>query len=81
MHIARYVAWLGRLGSVAASSLQPYMSAINRFLQDHGKPPVASGPLVGDVRAGLRNTQVILQPLPARVPLPVPVALYILIAA
>ncbi len=56
VHIARYVAWLGRRGTVAAASLQPYPSAINRFLQDYGVATVALGPLVGNVRASLRNS-------------------------
>ena len=74
VHVARYVAWLGRQGTVAAGSLHPYISAINRFLQDHGRPPVALGPLVADVRAGIKNSQVALQPPPARIPLPALVA-------
>jgi hypothetical protein len=81
VHIARYVAWLGVRGTVSATSLQPYLSAINRFLQDHGVAPVALGPLVGNVRAGLRNSQVSLQPTAPRLPLPAPVALDILAQA
>ena len=81
LHIARYVAWLGLRGSVAADSLQPYLSAINRFLQDHGKAQMALAPLVLDIRAGLKNSHVVLNPLPARIPLPGPVALDILVAA
>ena len=76
--IARYVAWLGERGTVAADSLQPYLSAINRFLQDHARPPVALGPLVTGVRKGLAQCQVDTLPLPERVPLPAPVALAIL---
>ena len=44
--IARYVAWLGKRGTVAAASMQPYLSSINKYLQDHALPPVALGPLV-----------------------------------
>ncbi len=44
--IARYIAWLGQRGSVADKSLQPYLSAINKFLKDHALPPVVLGPLV-----------------------------------
>lgn len=73
--IARYIAWLGLQGTVAADSLQPYLSAINKFLQDHGREPVALGSLVGDVRKGLRNCQHDLTPKAVRVPLPAPVAL------
>ena len=76
--IARYVAWLGQRGSVAAESLQPYLSAINRLLMDHALPPVALGPLVTGVRKGLSNCQEDSYPRPQRLPLPAPVALAIL---
>jgi hypothetical protein len=39
--IARYVAGISEQGTVAAYSLKPYLSAITKFLLDHGKPPVA----------------------------------------
>ncbi len=54
--IARYLAWLGQRGTIAADSLQPYLSAINRYLQDHARAPVALGPLVAGVRKGLANS-------------------------
>jgi hypothetical protein len=76
--IARYIAWLGQRGSVSATSLTPYLSAINRFLQDHARQPVALGTLVAGVRKGLANCQEDLAPLPQRLPLPAPVALEIL---
>ena len=76
--IARYVAWLGQRGTVAAESLQPYLSAINRLLLDNALPPVALGPLVTGVRKGLSNCQEDSQPRPQRLPLPAPVALAIL---
>ena len=76
--IARYVAWLGKRGTVAAASMQPYLSSINKYLQDHALPPVALGPLVAGVRKGLSNCQEDLAPLPQRLPLPAPVALEIL---
>ncbi len=60
--------------TVAADSLQPYLLAINKFLMDHGKPPVALGPLIDGVRKGLA-------PTPERLPLPTPVALVILVKA
>ncbi len=78
MDIARYLAWLGERGTIAADNLQPYWSAINRFLQDHARPPVAPGPLVAGVRKGLANSQEDTAPLPDRVPLPAPVAYAIL---
>ncbi len=46
---ARYIAWLGQRGTMAADSLQPYLSTINRLLMDHALPPVALGPLVTGV--------------------------------
>jgi hypothetical protein len=76
--IARYIAWLGKRGSVAVASLQPYLSSINKYLQDHALPPVTLGPLVSRVRKGLANCQEDLEPLPHRLPLPAPVALEIL---
>jgi len=76
--IARYIAWLGKRGTVAAASLQPYLSSINKYLQDHARPPVALEPLVSGVRKGLANCQEDLAPLPQRLPLPAPVALEIL---
>ena len=76
--IARYLAWLGKRGTIAAGSLQPYLSAINRWLQDHARPPVALGPLVTGVRKGLANCQLDKRPLPKRLPIPAPVMLRIL---
>ncbi len=78
MDIARYLAWLGEIGTIAADSLQPYLSAINKFLQDHARPPVALGPLVAGVRKVLANSQEDTAHLPDRVPLPAPVAYAIL---
>ena len=68
--ILRYVAWIGQEGSVAAASLQPYLSAINRFLGDHGQEPVALGPLVARARQGLKLQQRDQDPQDVRVPLP-----------
>ena len=72
--IARYLAWLGKRGTIAATSLQFYLSAINRYLQDHARPPIALGPLVSGVRKGIENNQEDTDPHPKRVPLPAPVA-------
>jgi hypothetical protein len=33
--MVRYTAWLGMLGTVAASSMQPYFSAVNKYFCDH----------------------------------------------
>ncbi len=32
VNIARYLAWLGERGTIDADSLQPYLSAINKYL-------------------------------------------------
>ena len=67
---ARYVAWLGLRGTVAAASLQQYLSAVNRYLGDHGREPVAQGALVASVRRGLEGAQQDTRPPPIRVALP-----------
>eukprot|EP00873_Tetraselmis_striata_P020247 jgi/Tetstr1/440511/TSEL_028834.t1 len=55
--MARYVTWLGNLGTIKASSLQPYLSAVNNFFKDHGREPMALGDLVNRVRKGLAASQ------------------------
>jgi hypothetical protein len=55
--MVRYTAWLGLLGTVAASSLQPYYSAVNKFFRDHQRPPIAVGELLADARRGLEMLQ------------------------
>jgi site-specific recombinase XerD len=52
-NMLRFAAWLARAGTIAANSLQPYFSAINKFFRDHMKEPVALGPLLTDARRGL----------------------------
>ena len=79
--VLRFTAWLARRGTVGASSLQPYYSAINRFLQDHLRQPVAHGPLLSAARRGLALQQVDTRPDPVRVALPAEAALAILRAA
>jgi hypothetical protein len=76
--IARYLAWLGQKDTVAAVSLHPYLSAINKFMQVHALPSVALGPLVAGVRKGLGICQTDTSPLSLRLPLMVPVAVAIL---
>jgi hypothetical protein len=68
-------------GTVAASSLQPYFSAVNKFFRDHRRQPVAVGELLADARRGLEMLQQRLLPTTARLPLPAQVALDILHAA
>ena len=76
--IVRYIAWLCQRGTVAADSLPPSLSAINKLLLDHALPPVALGPLVTGVRKGLDECQEDSTPHPQRLPLLAPVALAIL---
>jgi hypothetical protein len=53
----RFRAWLARAITVAASSLQPYFSAINKFFRNHLKQPVALRPLLTEARRGLAMQQ------------------------
>ncbi len=78
MDITRYLAWFGQRGTIAANSIQPYMSAINRYLQDHPRALVALCPLIAGVRKGLANSHEDTRPIPERVPLPAQVACAIL---
>jgi hypothetical protein len=78
INIARYLAWMGDKGTVAAESIHPYLSAINKFLLDHGKPSVALGPMVTEVRKNLANCRRDLILTPERLLIPAPVALAIL---
>lgn len=79
--MVRYTAWLALLGTVAASSLQPYFSAVNKFFRDHQRQPIAVGDLLADARRGFEILQHRLIPATTRLPLPAPVALTILEAA
>ncbi len=54
---------------MAATSMQPYLLAINKFLQDHARPPVALAPLVSGVPKGLEKCQRDDNPTPERLPL------------
>eukprot|EP00873_Tetraselmis_striata_P025168 jgi/Tetstr1/445432/TSEL_033213.t1 len=71
--MARYVTWLRNLGTIKASNLQSYLSAVNNFFKDRGREPMALGDLVSRVRKGLAASQATLHPelmrtrLPARV--------------
>jgi hypothetical protein len=49
-HMVRCVTWLGQLGTIKASSMQPYLSAVNGFFTDHKLEVVASGDIVVNVR-------------------------------
>jgi hypothetical protein len=68
--MARYVAWLGKLGTLKASSLKPYLSGVNSFVKDHDLEAIALGDLVAKVRKGLAASQVAIDDTPVRVQLP-----------
>jgi hypothetical protein len=70
--MVRYIAWLALLGTVAASSLQPYFSAVNKFFRDHQRQPIAVGELLADARRGLEMLQHRLLPTASRFPHPSP---------
>jgi hypothetical protein len=55
--MVRYTAWLALLGTVAATSLQLYFSAVNKFFRDHQRQPIAVGELLADARRGLEMLQ------------------------
>jgi site-specific recombinase XerD len=44
--MARYIAWIGERGTIKATSLQLYLSAVNGFFKDHSAEPVAQGDFV-----------------------------------
>jgi hypothetical protein len=79
--MVRYTAWLGLLGTVAASSMQRYFSVVNKYFRDHQLPPIAVGDLLADARRGLEMLQHRIVPNDTRLPLPALVALDILVAA
>jgi hypothetical protein len=65
--MAKYVTWLGQLGTIKGLSLQPYMSAVNSFFKDHGLEAVALRDLVAKVRKGLAASHVGIDDTPVRV--------------
>jgi hypothetical protein len=69
--MVRYTDWLGLLSTVDASSMQPYLSAVNKYFRDHQLPPIAVGDML----------QHRLVPSDIRLPLPAPVAIDIMLAA
>jgi hypothetical protein len=68
-----YIGHLAERGTVAASSLQPYLSAINGAHRDHGHEPPALGHLIRSARQGMARAQAAMQTTDSRVPLPAPV--------
>jgi site-specific recombinase XerC len=77
----RFTTWLARSGTIAANSLQPYFSAINKFFRDHLKEPVALGPLLTDARRGLAMQQQPITDPDIRVPIHVPIVQKMLLFA
>jgi hypothetical protein len=71
--MARYIDWIGERGTIKATGMQPYLSAMNGFYKVHGAEPVAQGDLVAKVRRGLAASKVSLHPsrtrqyMPARI--------------
>jgi hypothetical protein len=76
-----FTTWLARAGTVAANSLQPYFSAINKFFRDYLKEPVALGPLLTDARRGLAMQQQPIADPDIRVPIPASIVQQLLILA
>jgi hypothetical protein len=72
---------LALLGTVAATSVQPYFSEVNKFFRDHKRQPIAVGELIADAMRGLEMLQRRIVPADFRLPLPASVALNILLAA
>eukprot|EP00873_Tetraselmis_striata_P005622 jgi/Tetstr1/425886/TSEL_016259.t1 len=73
--VLRNVAWIGEWGHIGAKSLQPYLSAINTFIELHNLDPIAKDSLhLTAARRGLMLRQRRLEAALLRVPLPADVA-------
>jgi len=68
--VVAYIGWLAQGGTIAADSLQPYLSAINAVHADLGLPKPAQGHFVQRARAGMRRGQALVSTRDTRVPLP-----------
>jgi hypothetical protein len=68
--VAAYIGYLAERGTIAAGSLQPYLSAINSVHHDHGYERPALGHLVQRARQGMARGQALVQTRDVRVPLP-----------
>jgi hypothetical protein len=77
----RFTTWLARSGTIAANSLQPYFSAINKFFRDHLKGLVALGSLLMDARRGLATQQQPITDPDISVPILVPIVQQMLLFA
>jgi len=79
--ILAYVGSLAERGTIAADSLQPYLSAINTRHLDMGLERPAIGHVVTAARRGMRRAQALLSTRDSRIPLPAPAALEVLEAS
>mmetsp|Transcript_27567 Transcript_27567/g.88706 ORF Transcript_27567/g.88706 Transcript_27567/m.88706 type:complete len:173 (+) Transcript_27567:2497-3015(+) len=68
--IFAYVGALAEKGTIAASSLQPYLSAINSYHADYGFDKPALGHLVTAARRGMARGQARCDTRDTRVPMP-----------
>ena len=73
-----YVGHLADRGTIAAGSLQPYLSAINTRHADYGFDRPAIGHLVTSARKGMARAQALCMTRDTRVPMPAAVALNVL---
>ena len=69
-----YVGHLADKGTIAAGSLQPYLSAINSRHADYGFERPALGHLVTSARKGMARAQALCETRDTRVPMPATVA-------
>ena len=76
--ILAYVGFLAEKGTIAADSLQPYLSAINTHHLDMGLERPAIGHVVTAARRGMRRAQALLTTRDSRIPLPAPAALEVI---
>eukprot|EP00873_Tetraselmis_striata_P034735 jgi/Tetstr1/454999/TSEL_041857.t1 len=53
----RYLAWIAERGTIAAGSLQPYLSAINTFLRHTGRDDAPAQPSATSARASNPSAQ------------------------
>jgi hypothetical protein len=77
----RITSWLALSGTIAANSLQPYFSAINKFFHDHMKEQVALGPLLTGARRGLAMQKQPITDPDIRVPIHAPIVQQMLLFA
>ena len=70
--VAAYIGSIADRGTVAARSLQPYLSAINSVHADFGYERPALGHFITTVRRGMARTQAATATRDTRIPLPAP---------